>query len=380
MDSAARRAAGTVAVLATGVAAALVQTAVFPTTVPGPWRLAGLGFPAAVAGALVVVGRLRGDMEPTVGRLLFGGAGLVYVGAVGQALGPLLARPAPAELVATTAPLAAGCVSVAAAVARWVSVDRRREAVILDRERRAAAQRAELERQADRMESFAGVVSHDLRNPLEVARAHLEVVADTGDTDRLETVGDALDRMEEIIDDALALARIGPAAVETGRVRLADTARAAWDGVATADATLEVTVPPGTVVVADETYLRQLFENLFRNATDHAGSAPTVTVAATDDGFRVDDDGPGIPPERREEVTEAGHTTARDGTGFGLSIVARIAAAHGWQLTVGESATGGARFGFDRVEVTAVSGPGTDGAELATADGSGDWAGGVRGE
>ena len=378
MDSAARRAAGTVAVLATGVVAAVAQTAAFPTAAPGPWRLAGLAFPAAVAGAVVVVGRLRGELTQTVGRLLFGGAGLVYVGGVGQALGPVVARPPAADLLTTTVPLAVGCVSVATAVARWVGVDRRREAALVDRERRAAAQRAELKRQADRMESFAGVVSHDLRNPLEVARANLDLVAENGDLDRLDAVADALDRMEQIIGDALALARIGPAAVETGRVRLADSVREAWDGVATGEATLEVTVPPGTMIVADETYLRRLFENLFRNAVEHAGPAPTVTVAATDEGFRVDDDGPGVPPERRDEVTEAGHTTARDGTGFGLSIVDRIAAAHGWQLTVEESATDGARFAFDRVEVSEAGS--ADGGDLAAADGSGDWAGGVKGE
>ncbi|MEZ3144432.1 sensor histidine kinase [Halobaculum sp. MBLA0143] len=378
MDSAARRAAGTVTVLATGVAAAVAQTAVFPTTVLGPWRLAGLAFPAAVAGGVLVVGRLRGELTRTVGRLLFGGAGLVYVGAIGQALGPVVARPPPVDLLTTTVPLATGCVGVAAAVARWVAVDRRRAAALVDRERRAAAQRAELERQADRMESFAGVVSHDLRNPLEVARANLDVAAENGDLDRLDAVVDSLDRMEQIIGDALALARIGPAAVETGRVRLADSVRTAWDGVATEEATLELTVQPGTVIVADETYLRRLLENLFRNAVDHAGPAPTVTVAATDDGFRVDDDGPGVPPERRDEVTEAGLTTANDGTGFGLSIVDRIAAAHGWRLTVGESTTGGARFAFDRVEVSETGS--VDGGELATADGSGDWAGGVREE
>jgi signal transduction histidine kinase len=74
----------------------------------------------------------------------------------------------------------------------------------------------------------------------------------------------------------------------------------------------------------------------------------TVTVGdlADDAGFFVADDGPGIPPDERETVFEAGHSTAPDGTGFGLAIVDGIADAHGWTVRVTDSATGGARFEF----------------------------------
>jgi Signal transduction histidine kinase len=275
--------------------------------------------------------------------------------------------------------LTVGAAVVTVAVVRWIGVARHRRQLLLDRERRARAQRSELERQADRLEAFASVVSHDLRNPLEVARGRLEAartrveggdpVGDGEARTDLDAVDDSLDRMEQIIDDALALARIGPAAVDPAAVSLADVAHTAWDGVTTGEATLTVTAETG--VVADETYLRRLFENLFRNAVEHAGTAPTVTVAPTETGFRVDDDGPGIPPDRREAVTEAGHTTATAGTGFGLSIVAEIAAAHGWQLSVEAAETGGARFSFTGVE--------TESPETTTdTEETDDWAGGVR--
>jgi len=70
-------------------------------------------------------------------------------------------------------------------------------------------------------------------------------------------------------------------------------------------------------------------------------------------GFAVEDDGPGIPEAQREEVFETGFTTSDDGTGFGLSIVAEIAAAHGWTVSVTDGRDGGARFEFEGVEFAA---------------------------
>jgi signal transduction histidine kinase len=105
---------------------------------------------------------------------------------------------------------------------------------------------------------------------------------------------------------------------------------------------------------ADRTRLVQLFENLFRNAVEHAGDAPGVVVYATDSGFAVEDDGPGIPEDHRESVFEPGETTAEDGTGFGLAIVRSIADAHGWTVTVGDSETGGARFEVRGVDADAA--------------------------
>ena len=61
-------------------------------------------------------------------------------------------------------------------------------------------------------------------------------------------------------------------------------------------------------------------------------------------------DGPGIPPDEREQVFETGHTTGEGWTGFGLSICRRIAEAHGGELRATESEGGGARFEFAGVE------------------------------
>ena len=202
----------------------------------------------------------------------------------------------------------------------------------------------ELERKNEQLDRFASVVSHDLRNPLNVASGRARLAAETGEASHAEAVTDALDRMEDIIDDILTLAREGQTIDETERVSLASVAEDAWDHVDTAEATLSVTT--NRTVDADPARLQRLFENLFRNCIEHGGADVAVTVGdtETDDGFYVADDGPGIPPAERDTVLEHGYTTASDGTGLGLAIVASIAQAHGWEVEVTESERGGAQF------------------------------------
>lgn len=203
--------------------------------------------------------------------------------------------------------------------------------------------RRELERQNERLAQFASMVSHDLRNPLTVAKGHIELAAEEDTTDHIDAVADALDRMEALIDDVLALARTGQPIGETDPVNVATVANEAWTTVETASADLVV---EGDVTVrADRSRLLQLFENLFRNAIDHAGDDVTVTVTGEADGrVTIADTGPGIPPEEREAVFEAGHSTREDGTGFGLAIVQEIVNAHGWEIRVEASEDGGAAF------------------------------------
>jgi signal transduction histidine kinase len=152
--------------------------------------------------------------------------------------------------------------------------------------------------------------------------------------------------MTRILDDTLTLARQGRVVGETASVPIETVAADAWQQVETEDATL--TVETEAVIEADSERLQQLFENLYRNAIEHAGAECTVVVSAPEaheqNGFSIADDGPGIPPDDRELVFEHGYSTNSDGTGFGLSIVQSIAEAHGWSVAVSESEMGGARF------------------------------------
>ncbi|WP_132059364.1 PAS domain S-box protein [Halorussus amylolyticus] len=219
-----------------------------------------------------------------------------------------------------------------------------------------------LARQNERLEEFASVVSHDLRNPLNVACGRYDLLADESDAEHLEPLGRALDRMDALVEDLLALARQGQVVDDFEQVSLASAAETAWETVETEAATLSL--DEDAVIQADEPRFRELLENLFGNAVEHGDSDVAVEVgplAAGDRtcssegrptrGFYVEDDGSGISEANSEKVLEHGFTTTDDGTGFGLAIVSSIAEAHGWRTSVCESDAGGARFEFTRVAI-----------------------------
>jgi len=216
---------------------------------------------------------------------------------------------------------------------------------------------------ADRI---ASVVSHDLRNPLDVANAHLRAARETGGEEHFDAVGRAHDRMERIIRDVLTLARGENALAVDTDVDVERVATDAWATVDTGDADLSV-APDLPTIDADPDRLQRLFENLFRNSVEHArpdghrtgaGDADAVResdrplqvrVGETPGGFFVADDGVGIPERERERVFDPGYSSNRngDGTGLGLTIVERIAVAHDWSVSVATSAGDGARFEFE---------------------------------
>jgi signal transduction histidine kinase len=204
--------------------------------------------------------------------------------------------------------------------------------------------RAELERQNERLEQFANTVSHDLRNPLNVATNRLELLRDEVDSEHLDAIADAHARIEELIEDILTLARQGQPIGETEPVKLSAIAEQCLEVMTTADA--DLVVEGETTLIADPHRVQQLLENLFRNAIEHGGDDVEIRIGPLDDGagFFVADDGGGIAPEERTDVFESGYSTATDGTGFGLAIVSEVVDAHGWTVRVTESDAGGARF------------------------------------
>jgi PAS domain S-box-containing protein len=269
-----------------------------------------------------------------------------------------------------------------------------------------AEYKANVERQKERLDEFASIVSHDLRNPLDVARGRLRLAEADPSPEHLAVVERSLDRMQELIDDLLALARQGETVTDIRPVAVGNAVEQAWRSVPTGTATLETDIEGS--IMADPTRLQQLFENLVRNSVEHGSAssrtgsdssvdhgstsgqpesdssvehgspapppdddAPpdangsevsdhsradagelTVTVGTLDDGtgFYVEDDGAGIPEDERGTVFRSGYSTSESGTGFGLAIVREIAEAHGWGVTVTESESGGARFEFRGVD------------------------------
>ncbi|MFB6165316.1 MAG: ATP-binding protein [Haloarculaceae archaeon] len=243
--------------------------------------------------------------------------------------------------------------------------------------------RWQLQRQNERLDQVAATISHDLRNPISVADGHVTVLADelsaadldaetsARATDHLESARGAHERMEEIIDDVLTLAREGKTVEETEPLSLEAVARQAWETVATDGARL--VIDGDRRLAADRGKLRTILENLFRNAVEHGASpdggteappAVTVTVGATAEGFAVADDGPGVPPGERERIFEYGYTTADGGTGLGLSIVRTMAESHGWTVGLDADYDGGTRFVFrDVAGEAAATEPAGEGVE-----------------
>ena len=281
---------------------------------------------------------------------------------------------------------------------RWVSVNaaplttdaataERVVTVITDITDQREHERA-LERQNERLEEFASIVSHDLRSPLNVAVGGLELAREECDSEELDRVERAHERMIALIDDLLTLARDGAATIDAEAVDLGDAVDTCWGRFDTGSATL--VVDTDRTVQADRDRLLQLLENVLRNAVEHGTTSPrstapedavehgstdnrtgsgdavehgstgnqtrsddtvTITVGDLPDGFYVEDDGVGIPESDRDAVFDTGFSTSEDGVGFGLRIVERIAEAHGWAVRVVDGAGGGARFEFTGVEV-----------------------------
>lgn len=215
----------------------------------------------------------------------------------------------------------------------------------------------ELRANNERLERFASIVSHDLRNPLSVADGYLEMARDEADSDHLETVADALDRMEALISEILVLAQEGQEITETELVTLDTVILSSWNNIDQQAATLQAGT--NVRVEADKIRLGQVFENLFRNAIEHGGDDVTITVGvlANDAGFYVENNGVPIPEDKREQIFETGFTTNKQGTGFGLAIIKRIVTAHGWEIRATDATDGGARFEITGVELTTQKQP-----------------------
>jgi signal transduction histidine kinase len=312
-------------------------------------------------GVLVVNGRGRVvDLNPVAASLLD-----LDESAVGEpATDVLAAHPTLRTVVTDSTARAVDPIRIeSAAGERYLEVERTTlgehtgEVFLLQDVSERIRRERELERQNERLDRFAGVVSHDLRNPLNVAEGYVDLLGDHVDgqegTAYIEEVKTSHDRMGRIVDDVLALARDGGTVEQPEPVSLADVVRDAWAQVETADATL--TCELDRTVSGDRGQLQRSFENLFRNAVEHGGRTVSVTVDELDDGsgFFVADDGPGIPDAEREAILDSGHSGA-DGTGLGLAIVDTVVRAHGWTVAITDSAPGGARFEVRDVEFVAV--------------------------
>jgi len=202
-----------------------------------------------------------------------------------------------------------------------------------------------------KLEEFTNTLSHDIKNPLNVARGNLDTIREAfdGGAEPIDNVETAIDRIDSIVNRTLVSADGIDVREELETVPLAEIVEWSWDMVDTKTATLDSN--GSARVRAHRDSLQQLLENLISNAIRHGGDNVTVRVGTIgDDGFYVEDDGPGIPEAEREEVLKRGYSTKTEGLGLGIPIAEEICHAHGWDLRITESDVGGARF-----EITGVA-------------------------
>lgn len=192
----------------------------------------------------------------------------------------------------------------------------------------------QLDRERRRIEEFRSLVSHDIGNPLNIASGRLELAKDNCDSDHLENATDAMERVDALLDRGLSFVEAGKPPDEQDSVPLATLARECWEDVGEGRGTL---VAEDWTVSADRTRLRQLFNELLRNALVHSEGDVRIGVGPLSDGsgFYVADTGPGIPADEHEYVFDLGYTTVPTREGKGLTLVAEIAGAHGWDVRLG---------------------------------------------
>ena len=216
-------------------------------------------------------------------------------------------------------------------------------------------------------ETFVGVLSHELRTPVTTIYGGAKLLAREGSTLDEETrrsvfadITEETERLHRLVEDVVALNRFGDNAGDIGaepvllqRVlpRVIASEEGRWPGVAF-HADIEPNLP---TVVADPTYVEQVFRNLLSNAAKYSGAGATIEVVAAtgvdEVTVRILDDGPGFPAAETDRLFERFYrspTTAASasGAGIGLFVSARLIAAMGGRIWARPRPEGGAEFGF----------------------------------
>jgi K+-sensing histidine kinase KdpD len=244
----------------------------------------------------------------------------------------------------------------------------RREVERLYAELRDAFERAadaEALRRSDQLKSaLLDAVTHELRTPLTSIKAStsalLEAASELDTAARrelLEIVDEEADRLDRVIGDLVAVAKIeAGAGLQTAWCSLDDVARAASRRAGRVADPGRISIVADAelpVVKADPRAIEEALSQLLQNAlrVSPSGSVVTLTLSANDDDaeIRVDDEGPGVPPEARERIFQKFNRGdgGRAGTlGLGLAIARGIVNAHGGQITVQDRPDGrpGASF------------------------------------
>lgn len=210
----------------------------------------------------------------------------------------------------------------------------------------------------DTQRSFVADAAHELRTPLTALKLQLGLLRDSApgpqQDEAIERLRSGIDRAVRLVEQLLALARAEPGAAAADQtLDLAEIARQAVADVQPladkAQVVLSLTAPDPLPQDGDPQALRGALRNLIDNAVKYGARRVEVSALRGPRGaplLRVDDDGPGIPPEQRDRVFDRfqrGEDTRVEGSGLGLAIVQAAARRHGAAVRLSDAPLGGLR-------------------------------------
>ncbi len=310
----------------------------------------------------IVYARSLNDLDHTMARVrLFLGFGVLGGTLLALMFGMSLARRAMRPI--------AGLTATAQDIARTGDPDRRVPQPVADDEVAELARtldemllaleasRSATEDALQRQRAFVADASHELRTPLTSVLANLELLSDELHGEPRETADGALrsaQRMRRLVTDLLLLARTD--SVQERTLAPVDLATIAADAVGEASAIaaghhLGFDAPEPVTVTGARDELHRLVLNLVENAISHTPAGTTIDVRVRAEGAEavvvVQDDGPGVPQDRRDHIFDRFYRGDGDrgrSTGLGLAIVRAVAQGHGGDVELDAGAHRGARF------------------------------------
>jgi signal transduction histidine kinase len=210
----------------------------------------------------------------------------------------------------------------------------------------------------------AAGLAHETRNPLNLIRGQAQMISRLPDAsfdvrEKSKTIVDETDKVTAQLTEFINYSR--PREVRRTKVALTaacqEVVRTLGYDLEEKKLHIEVTGDP-LAIEADEQLLRQVLFNLLLNAIQAAGENGKIQVAvqragASEAAFEIRDDGPGVPPENRQEIFKPYFTTHQKGTGLGLAVVQQIVLAHGWEIACLGHDPRGAVFRITHLKIAA---------------------------
>ena len=276
-------------------------------------------------------------------------------------------------IVMSTQPLRAACdqdlwlrsiiavlatISVIGSGLAWRSVTRSAELQI------RLVRASELNSHLREMNLAAAGLAHETRNPLNIIRGMAQMLSKQSEApaeirEKARAIVDETDKVTSQLNEFINYSR--PREIRRAKIALHSAVN---EVVRTLNHDIEekkLRVETGgesVSIEADEQLLRQVLFNLFINAIQAVDAGGQIQIlmhkiSASEAALEVRDDGPGVPPERRQEIFKPYFTTNQKGTGLGLAVVQQIVLAHGWEIECLPNEPKGAVFRISHLKVMA---------------------------